>query len=103
MNHKDKQKNFSREIDLFDRVIRRLELLYQNPNASQLDLVADNEGGNFELKNAAKPYNFKEIVQVPSEGEEGSSDITLKPVSEIRVASSSRQISIRKLRQQNQN
>lgn len=102
MNHKDKQKNFGREIELFDKVIRRLELLYQNPNASQLDLVADNEGGNFELKNAAKPYNFKEIVQVPSEGEEGSSDITTKPVSEIRIASS-RKISIRKLRQQNQN
>lgn len=85
MNHKDKQKNFGREIDLFDRVIRRLESLYQNPNASQQELVADNEGGNFELKNGPKPYNFKEIVQVPSEGEEGSSDITLKPVSEIRV------------------
>jgi len=28
MNHKDKEKNFSREIELFERVIKRLELVH---------------------------------------------------------------------------
>lgn len=58
MNHKDEQKNFSREISLFERIIAKLENLYQNPSASLRDVHEDdNEGGNLEnSKKILKEY-----------------------------------------------
>ena len=49
MNHRDQEQNFGREIKLLERVIAKLEELYQNPAASSRSLLSDNEGGNFEL------------------------------------------------------
>ena len=104
MNYKDTNKNFGREIALFERVIVRLEELYQNPNASIRDINDNNEGGNFEIKKSAlsdfkNKDGYKDLVQSPSDPDEGSSDITQKPVNDIIVTSN--RISIRKLQQQN--
>lgn len=97
MNHKDQEQNFQREIKLFEKCIIRLEELYQNPNASARSVVNDKEGGNFEnnRKNSFKDFKYKEVQS------DASSDITQKPVKEIRV-DSDKQISIRKLQKGSQ-
>lgn len=54
MNHKDQLQCFTREIQLFERVIQRLE---QDESTPQL---SDNEGGNFEMKK----NDYKEILNI---------------------------------------
>ena len=93
MNHNDKQKNFGRELKLFDNIIKCLESLYQDQNASVRSVINE-EGGNiemFKMKN-----NVNEIIQKEAMSD-ASSDITQKTVSDIRP-NQQRKINIRKLR-----
>jgi len=50
MNHNDPDQNFSREISLFDKIIRKLEELPAADMQSSSMLSDVKEGGNFEHK-----------------------------------------------------
>ena len=82
MNHKDERKAFKREINLFERVIARLEGgTIEQVNQSRSVVLSDNEGGNIELNRLE--YKTKSLVKSEVVPSESGSDITQKAVSDL--------------------
>ena len=51
MNHKDQEGNFSREIDMFEGIISKLdELQYNTTSTFSLYTDKEKEGGNMEFR-----------------------------------------------------
>ena len=84
MNHNDAEKNFHREIDLFDRAITKLNDLFQTWKHTISNCSAESVGGQSGKEGGATEYKERKTVLRPlylNQNIEsyGSSNLTNQP------------------------
>ena len=65
MNHADAEKNFHREIDLFDRAITKLNDLFQTWKHTISNCSAESVGGQSAVEGGATEYKERKTLLAP--------------------------------------